>query len=100
MTRSSPSDESTEPDGADDLSSRDAALFGFDDDANAWLDRLREAQRDPALGTIGGYVVEEEVGRGGQGEVYLEQFKMHVCGYEKHSNPLPGQRLTRARPSP
>ncbi len=44
--------------------------FGFDDPAEAWMDRLRRAET-PLLGArLGSYELIEEISRGGQGIVY------------------------------
>lgn len=44
--------------------------FGFADEKDEWLDRLRDAVAPEPLGTIGAYEILEEVARGGQGIVY------------------------------
>lgn len=45
--------------------------FGFADSDDGWLQRMRAAQAAGSLGTVGSYELKKEVGRGGQGVVYL-----------------------------
>lgn len=45
--------------------------FGFADRSDGWLQRMRDAQAAGSLGTVGSYELKREVGRGGQGVVYL-----------------------------
>ncbi len=44
--------------------------FGFDEDGDAWIDRIRESESGESLGRIGDYEVLAEAGRGAQGIVY------------------------------
>src|SRR5262245_15612764 len=46
------------------------ARFGFDDDWESWIDRIREIESPIAFGSIGPYEILNEVARGGQGIVY------------------------------
>jgi len=44
--------------------------FGLAETSDRWLEILAEAQHGQRLGTIGGYELIDEIGRGGQGTVY------------------------------
>jgi serine/threonine-protein kinase len=52
------------------LSDADRTGFGFDRPDAELIDRLREAERMPALGRVGGYELVAVAGIGGQGVVY------------------------------
>lgn len=57
-----------EPSGQHPLDPETERLFGLT--GEGWAARLRSAHLGPGLGRLGAYELIEEVGRGGQGEVY------------------------------
>lgn len=61
--KSSPVPEDPEP-------HSDSSLFGADLSLDRWVEHLREELAEPELGTLGGYRLVSEVGRGAQGVVY------------------------------